>query len=124
MLKHVLLFLSLLVAPSFCFSEEQAAPVEKIETSVAWDQIRQGALLVDVRSAEEFAKGHLEGALNIPHTEVVSRLNEFGADKNRQVVVYCRSGRRSGLAREVLLAHGFSHVSNGGGYVELLAAKP
>ncbi len=124
MLKQFALMLCLFVVPSLSTAEEPSPPIEKVAAPVAWGEIQHGALLVDVRSAEEFAKGHLEGAINVPHTEVASRLSEFGADKGRQIVVYCRSGRRSGIAREVLMAHGFSKVSNAGGYEDLLAAKP
>ncbi|HET8705775.1 MAG TPA: rhodanese-like domain-containing protein [Pseudomonadales bacterium] len=66
-------------------------------------------LLVDVRSADEFKQGHVPGAINIPHDQVQTRLSEFGA-KDRDIILYCHSGRRSGLASQVLSAAGFSHV--------------
>lgn len=66
-------------------------------------------LLVDVRSAEEFAAGHLPGALNIPHDAIESRLGEFaGLARGKDVVLYCRSGRRTALAAEVLEKHGYT----------------
>lgn len=76
----------------------------------------EGALLLDVRSAEEFAAGHIDGAVHVPHTEVAERMAELvalaGGDRSKPVVVYCRSGRRSGLAKEVLREHGFTRVTN------------
>ncbi len=62
-------------------------------------------LLLDVRSAEEFAAGHVKGAVNIPHDQVAKRLSEI--DARRWVLVYCQSGRRAGLAEGVLADAGF-----------------
>ena len=65
-------------------------------------------LVIDVRSAEEYAAGHVPGAVNIPHDQVPSRLAEIPKDK--EVVLYCRSGRRSGLAAETLEANGYKDL--------------
>lgn len=61
--------------------------------------------VLDVRTAEEFAQGHVPGAILIPHDALEARLAEL--DPARPVLVYCRSGRRSTLAEQVLLAHGY-----------------
>ncbi len=103
--------------------ETETIEVETIEAK-GWALIAAGALLVDVRTADEFSAGHLEGALNIPHDQVAARLAEFGPDKSRDVVLYCRSGHRAGLAEAVLSENGFSAVFNAGGYEPMLAAKP
>lgn len=68
------------------------------------------ALILDVRSAEEFASGHVPGAVNIPHTELGARLDELGNDRAKPVVVYCERGRRAGTAADVLLEGGFGNV--------------
>jgi phage shock protein E len=91
---------------------------------LGWNLISMGALVVDARTPEEFASGHLEGAINIPHDQTVARIAEYGSDKDRTIVVYCRSGRRSGIAQGLLEEHGFSSAHNGGGYEPMLAAKP
>jgi rhodanese-related sulfurtransferase len=57
-------------------------------------------LLLDVRSPEEFARGHLPGAVLIPHNQLASRLDEIPGD--RWVLVYCHSGKRAGMAEDVL----------------------
>ncbi|HQZ30987.1 MAG TPA: rhodanese-like domain-containing protein [Arenimonas sp.] len=62
-------------------------------------------LLLDVRSPEEFAAGHVPGAVNIPHDQVAGRLSEL--DGRRWVLVYCQSGRRAGIAEGVLAQAGF-----------------
>jgi rhodanese-related sulfurtransferase len=62
-------------------------------------------LLLDVRSPEEFAAGHVPGAVNIPHDQVGKRLSEI--DGKRWVLVYCQSGRRASMAEGVLAGAGF-----------------
>jgi rhodanese-related sulfurtransferase len=70
---------------------------------------RDPALFVlDVRSPEEFAAGHVPGAVNVPYDQVGSRLAEIPKDKD--VVLYCRSGRRSALAADVLEKNGYEHL--------------
>jgi rhodanese-related sulfurtransferase len=84
--------------------------------------IPPGALIVDVRTPEEYQSGHYPGAVNIPLDQIESRLDEFGA-KHRPIVVYCRSGHRSTIAKEKLLAAGFSEVYNGGGLSRIMEIK-
>lgn len=74
---------------------------------------------LDVRSHEEFAAGHLAGAINIPHTEVATAISQLKLDKNTPIAVYCKSGRRAGLALEVLQQQGYTKVTNKGGYEQL-----
>lgn len=73
--------------------------------------VAAGARLLDVRSPEEYARGHLPDALNIPVQELDRRLAEVGP-ADRELVVYCRSGHRSSRATEILRQHGFSKVHN------------
>lgn len=90
----------------------------------AWPMIEQGALLIDVRTMEEFAQGHVEGALNIPYQETDKLMSAIGTDKTRPVVVYCRSGNRSGKAKVVLEAKGYTNIFNATGYEVLKETKP
>jgi len=73
-----------------------------------------GARLVDVRTPEEFAEGHIDGAVNIPVQELSARLGEVG-QKDTEVVVYCRSGKRSHQAKQLLKEAGFTAVHDLGG---------
>jgi rhodanese-related sulfurtransferase len=83
--------------------------------------IAGGALLLDVRSPEEFASGHVEGALNIPVQVLPRRLHEVrGGRSDGTVVVYCRSGMRSASAARILRAAGFT-VHDAGGMSNLQA---
>lgn len=74
--------------------------------------IQAGAFLVDVRTPEEFESGHVTASVNIPLDQVAERLDEFeGKD---HIVVFCRSGSRSGMAKAILAQNGFANVTNGG----------
>jgi phage shock protein E len=73
--------------------------------------VKDGAVLVDVRTPQEFAQGHVEGALNLPVAELPSLLARLPA-KDRPIVVYCQSGRRSAAARKTLEEAGYSKVSD------------
>ena len=75
---------------------------------------------IDVRTAEEYAAGHVSQAVNIPYEEITRRIGEVTTDKDALIYVYCRSGRRSGIAREALGEAGFSNVVNAGGLEEAL----
>jgi rhodanese-related sulfurtransferase len=66
--------------------------------------------VLDVRTPEEFAAGHVPGAVNISHEQLATRLAEVPKDKD--VVLYCRSGRRAGMAADVLRANGYTRLSH------------
>lgn len=74
--------------------------------------IQDGAFLVDVRSASEFASGSVKGAVNIPLDKIGNQLTKFKNKKN--IVVFCRSGNRSGQAKGILEKNGYENVINGG----------
>ncbi len=76
---------------------------------------------IDVRTAEEYGSGHVPEAVNIPYEEIAERISEVTGDKDAPIYVYCRSGRRSGIARETLIAEGFTNVTNVGGLQDALA---
>ncbi|MFZ2301916.1 MAG: rhodanese-like domain-containing protein [Gallionella sp.] len=67
-------------------------------------------LILDVRTPEEYAEGHIPGAINIPHDQLGSRHQEIAAHKNKDIVLYCRSGGRVGIAANILQAAGFSKL--------------
>ena len=72
---------------------------------------RNGALIIDVRDDDEFAEAHVAGALHIPLPDVETRIAEIPRD--RDVLLFCRSGLRSGKAQDLLIdTHHFDNVSN------------
>ena len=84
--------------------------------------ITHQGLIVDVRTPEEFADGHYPGAINIPHETILEGLNQLGVTANTSVILYCRSGNRSGQAEQVLREKGFTEARNAGGLEALLSA--
>lgn len=78
---------------------------------------------VDVRTPEEFAAGHVEGALLMPHDQIASLISAQVPDKNAYIQLYCRSGRRADVARDVLLQMGYSRVTNHGSLENALLVK-
>jgi rhodanese-related sulfurtransferase len=84
---------------------------EAVTRAELLDRARAGDLvIVDVRPGNEFAAGHLPGAVNIPHGELAARIAELSAARERDIVVYCRTGVRSGQALEVLDKAGFKRL--------------
>lgn len=93
------------------------------DPSAARSLIASGAVVIDVRTADEHAGDHLPKAVNIPIQALPARLVEVDAlvagDKTRPIVVYCATGRRAAKAKQLLEEAGYSHVVNGGGFDDL-----
>lgn len=70
-------------------------------------------ILIDVRTKEEFDAGHIPGSINIPY-DVISR-NLPTTNKDAEIILYCRSGRRSGIAQKTLQGLGYTKVTDFGG---------
>ena len=77
--------------------------------------IKQGAIVLDVRSKEEFESGHVKGAINIPLDVLSSHSKKIG-DKNTHIITCCMSGGRSSMAKNILHKEGYDNVYNGGGW--------
>jgi phage shock protein E len=80
--------------------------------------VKQGAVIVDVRSKGEFSNGHVRGSINIPLDQLRNHLNRF-PDKNKVIITCCASGNRSGMAKNILKEKGYTQVYNGGGWMSL-----
>ncbi|MGE3773382.1 MAG: rhodanese-like domain-containing protein [Gammaproteobacteria bacterium] len=81
------------------------------------------ALWIDVRSPEEYAAGHLAGAINVPHRDIATRIAAIAPDRQARLKLYCRRGVRAETARFSLEALGYQNVSNEGGYEAILQAR-
>jgi phage shock protein E len=86
----------------------------RISGAEARKLVADGAMLVDVRSPEEFSGGHIEGAIGIPIQELSGRMDELGT-KSGEIVLYCQSGSRSAMAKRLLESNGFTNVHDLGG---------
>jgi phage shock protein E len=82
--------------------------------------IKKDAFLVDVRTEAEFAEGHVNESTNIPLDQVASHLEKFKGKE--QIIVFCRSGNRSGQAKMILEQNGFKNIINGGTWQEVKEA--
>lgn len=100
----LLAFLSFSVAVTACAGEGYTPSAE------AKALVKAGAVLVDVRTPEEFAAKHLDGAVNIPIDDLEARKAELPKDKD--IVLYCRSGARSARGKSLLTGAGYTKVHN------------
>ena len=98
-------------------------------TSVTYEQIsaeeakslmdtEKAYIIIDARTEEEFAEGHIEGAILIPEYEIAQRAEKELPDKDALILVYCRSGRRSKIASEELVKLGYTNVKEFGGIID------
>ncbi|NAW68664.1 rhodanese-like domain-containing protein [Vibrio sp. V27_P1S3P104] len=102
--------LSLILLPTTAFSSPRA--------EIAWSMITEGAVLIDVRTEQEFKQEHLESALNIPLNEIISS-GRIQFTKDQPIVLYCRTGNRSNIAKQQLIKQGFTRIHNAGGLNEI-----
>lgn len=75
-------------------------------------------VIIDARTEDEFAEGHIEGAILIPEYEIKDRAEKELPDKDALILVYCRSGRRSKIASEELVRLGYTNVKEFGGIID------
>lgn len=75
-------------------------------------------VILDVREQDEYDEGHIAGSILIPYTEIENKSQEMSTDKDKQILVYCRSGRRSKIAAEALSKLGYTNVKEFGGIID------
>ncbi|MCA1949737.1 MAG: rhodanese-like domain-containing protein [Treponema sp.] len=115
----------LLFMMMFTFSLSSLFGQQRSRAEIAWDWIYNAkALVIDVRTPEEFNSGHLDMAINIPLDTIEKRIAAIVPNKASPLVLYCRSGNRSGQAYNILKSLGYTRIHSGGGYTELLQARP
>ena len=78
----------------------------------------EGYVILDVRTQEEYDQGHIPGAILIPNTEIEARAEQELPDKDQLILVYCRSGRRSKLAADILVSLGYTDIREFGGIID------
>lgn len=80
--------------------------------------VKQGAIILDVRSKGEYAGGHIKGSINISVETLSGNLDKL-KDKNKVIITCCASGIRSASAKSILRSNGYTAVHNGGGWSSL-----
>lgn len=107
---------------------DQTKSEEETFTMLSYEQItpqeakhfmetEENYMIVDARTQEEFAEGHIEGAILIPEYEIATSAPEKLPDRDALILVYCRSGRRSKIASEELVKLGYTNVKEFGGII-------
>lgn len=119
---RILVIFSLITFTAACGNfgkfEKPPEPMAKLTGKVNQQQLldmqsnNENFLLLDVRSPEEFDAGHIPGSVNISHDQLVSNLNNVFTYKDKNIVVYCRSGKRAGIAIDILKENSFHHVNH------------
>lgn len=79
--------------------------------------VKNGAQIIDVRTPGEYSSGHIKGSVNIPLNVLNNQMGKIKKDK--PVITCCASGMRSGTAKNILKANGYTEVFNGGGWMSL-----
>jgi phage shock protein E len=96
--------------------------------ATAWSEDNNAAfnpenVLIDVRSPQEYEAGHIKNAKNIPVDKIAEDIKYFVPDKEKTIVLYCRSGKRSAIAEKTLKDLGYKNVINAGTYDALKALE-
>lgn len=89
--------------------------ISQVDAKVLMDDKENGAIILDVRRPDEYAEGHIEGAINVPNESIIDKEPVELPDKNQLILVYCRSGRRSKEAAEKLVNMGYTDIKEFGG---------
>ena len=103
-----------------CNVTESEASYQRIspEEAKALMDNEVGYIILDVRTEEEYAVGHIAGAILIPDYEITEKAESILRDKNQLILVYCRSGRRSKNAAEALVSLGYTNIKEFGGIID------
>lgn len=100
-------------------STQEQAKYQKITPKEAKELMDGGDVIVlDVRTEAEYRQGYIKGAILIPDTEIAQKSGEMLPDKDKTILVYCRTGRRSELAAKELIEIGYTDVRDFGGIVD------
>ena len=122
MKKVILILLALLLLVGCAQTEETVQ--EAVYMNITADEAKkimdteEGYVMLDVRTQEEFDQGHIPGAILIPDYDIEAKAETVLTDKNQQILVYCRSGRRSKLAAEALVKLGYTNIKEFGGIID------
>jgi rhodanese-related sulfurtransferase len=121
MKKWIPILLAALLLLTACGKEANREAVYMNITAKEAKQImdtESGYILLDVRTVAEYEQSHIPGAVVIPDTEIAARAETELPDKDQLILVYCRSGRRSKLAAEILVELGYTNIMEFGGIID------
>ena len=119
-----LLIIALAVMLLTACGQTNEKPKEAIYMNITAEQAKQmmdtesDYIILDARTQEEYDEAHIPGAIVIPNTELEARAESELPDKDQMILVYCRSGRRSKLAAEILVELGYTNIYEFGGIID------
>lgn len=122
-MKKIVLILLMILLFAGCAQDEESVQ-EAVYMNISAEEAKkimdaeEGYIILDVRTQEEFDQGHIPGAILIPDNEIEAKAETVLTDKNQQILVYCRSGRRSKLAAEALVKLGYTNIKEFGGIID------
>ena len=116
-LIHIILTLAIALVPLTGCSVGDGQPQITVTALASQMQQPDPPLILDVRSAEEYATGHIPGAINIEYRQVPAQIEQLRPFAGRELVVYCEKGGRAGRAEAALLEAGFTRVSQLSGHM-------
>ena len=104
-----------------CFNNREIANLKQITYEELLQKVREGAILLDVRTKQEFYEGHLNGAIVVPYYDISKNIKNIVQNKEQEIIVYCKSGSRGITAVQILNKLGYINVCNlKGGIDELV----
>lgn len=115
--SKILIFILYFSFALYCKEKEiQSQSLSKVSQNDLKQQVikylEQGAIVIDVRTEEEYKNGHFKDAIFIPYHQIEKRIKELEIYKDTPILLYCRSGRRANIAKQVLEQYGFKNVIN------------
>ncbi len=115
-MKKILVVLICMLLLCGCGNKEEEVEVAKVN-KISCNDINtvENAVLIDVRTAEEFNEGHLDNAINVSSTVIKFNIKAHVTDLETPIIVYCRSGRRSAESADILVNLGYKNVYDMGG---------
>ena len=108
-IKHLILFILTLFSAQLFAAETMKISAQQLLSLLAAPSGPE-VVVLDVRSKNEFDQDHIKGAINVSHDQIGDNLALLNQHKDKMVVVYCRSGRRAGIAEEILARNGFKRL--------------
>ena len=114
-MKYILM-IALVIGGLFMFMQNgnanQTMKYEELQNKL---NAQESFVLLDVRTQEEFDAGHIASAILLPYDEIALKAATVLPDKEKEIVLYCRSGRRSAIAKKALVELGYKDVEDFGG---------
>jgi rhodanese-related sulfurtransferase len=113
---HILLILIITISIRGYEIQGQSKPSQTTSVQSLNQEVQtllsKNAIVIDVRTKEEFQMAHYKDALNIPYDEIEKHVKKLEAYKDKPIILYCRSGRRASIAKQTLEKYGFKNVLN------------